>query len=76
MSNSHTTAAELFTTTAAPTITDLDDHYATLPVELSSRPSSKLTPRALEIRGVLVLLGVGGLGYAGLRAVSYLQYGA
>lgn len=74
-----------------PIFDELDARYASLTVDVSAasatidasvvavrdaEPHSATHLLALEIRGVLALLAVGGLGYAGLRAVSYLQYGA
>ncbi|WP_418345234.1 hypothetical protein [Rhodococcus pyridinivorans] len=95
MSNTKTTAPELFTVNPEPSYTpifdELDTHYASLPVNVSSaqttidapvvtvrdtEPRSTAPALALEIRGVLYLIALGGIGYAGLRAVSYLQYGA
>lgn len=95
MSNTQATAPELFTVNPEPSYTpifdELDAHYASLPVNVSSAPTTidapvvtvrDTEPRstepalALEIRGVLYLLALGGIGYAGLRAVSFLQYGA
>lgn len=92
MSNTKTTAPELFTVNPEPSYTpifdELDAHYASLPVNVSSAPATldapvrDTEPRStapelgLEIRGVLYLLALGGIGYAGLRAVSFLQYGA
>jgi len=95
MSNTKTTASELLTVNPdlsyTPIFDELDAHYTSLTVNVSSAPATidapavavrDTEPRStapasvLEIRGVLYLLALGGIGYAGLRAVSFLQYGA
>jgi len=57
---------------------ELQAHYDSLPVNVSSGRFQTHEPRvsAAEVRVTLALIACGALGYASLRAVSYLQYGA